>query len=465
MSAGEISSSVALRRLPDFACRERTGGGTVARVAGTAALLAATGGSLWVAAGAAEGSYLLELPTHARPRWIEGPLHGLGTLLGGLGPSSLSVALIVLLSAYGIALACASSVSLRQAVGAIVLAHLAFTLGPSIVSSDAFGYIAYAREAVHGLNPYVSAPSAIAHDGILQFVYWKHQISPYGPLFTALSTPLGLVSAAVAFWVLKAAVGAAGIATAILVADLARRRGLNPVRAAIFVGLNPVLLVYAVSGAHNDLLGALLLACALALMLRGHDRLAGAVVAAAAAVKLTFGLALPFVLLGARRRSSALVGAGAALVVIAVPTLLLAGTHVFEQLQRIVHDPQFDIAFSGPDRLAAALGRHIDGLVRGLCTAGTALAAIVMLIRARRGADVVAAAGWAFLALLASIASLAPWYLVWLLPLAAIARSRALWIAAILATLYLIAVHLPALGAHPWLSAPAGGMAFARGTA
>ena len=37
---------------------------------------------------------------------------------------------------------------------AIVLANVAFTLGPTIVSTDVFGYIAYARElASHGLDP------------------------------------------------------------------------------------------------------------------------------------------------------------------------------------------------------------------------------------------------------------------------------------------------------------------------
>ena len=77
-----------------------------------------------------------------------------------------------------------------------------------------------------------------------------------------------------------------------------------------------------------------------------------------------------------------------------------------------------------------------------------------MLARAWRGADPIAAAGWAFAALLASIASLAPWYLVWLLPFAALGRSRALWVTALLATAYLLAVHLPALGGQPWLSTP-----------
>ncbi len=40
--------------------------------------------------------------------------------------------------------------------------------------------------------------------------------------------------------------------------------------------------------------------------------------------------------------------------------------------------------------------------------------------------------------------------------LAAVGRSRALGAATLLVTLYLVAVHLPALGGRFWLSSPAG---------
>jgi len=453
VSASDFSASLALGRPAGIAWSDRARTSPLARVAGAAALIASVLGALWLAAGAASGNYLLELPTTiARPAWIQGPLHGLGIVLGPVGPSSTSVALLVLLGAYLVALACADAISLWLAMAAVGLASLAFTLGPSIVSSDAFGYVAYAREAAHGLNPYVSPPTALLHDGILQFVYWKHQTSPYGPLFTALSFPLGLLPAAVAFWAYKATAGIAAVAMAMVAANFCRRRGGSPARAAIFVGCNPVLLVYAVSGAHNDLLAALLAVGAVTFMAYGRSALGGGVAVAAAAVKLTLGLALPFVLIGARRRGAGVWGAGVALILVGVPTLLLAGPHVFDQLQRIVTHAHFDIAFSGPDRLASLLGSQIDGPLRSLCSVSAAAVALAMVVRAWRGADVVTAAGWAFLAVMTSIASFAPWYLVWLLPLAAIARSRALSAAALILTLYLVAVHLPALGGQPWLS-------------
>jgi len=422
---------------------------------GVAGLAACAVFAIWIAAAAADGRYLLELPGGANPAWIDGPLRGLSTAIGPLGPRSFSAAVLGLAAAYLLALACAGSVSLRVAMIAIVVSNVAFTLGPTLVSTDVFGYIAYARlELLHGLNPYINAPSAAPHDAILPLVYWKHATSPYGPLFTLASAPLALLPPASALWIYKAIAGIASIALAALVARIAATRGSNPARAAIFVGLNPVLLVYAVSGAHNDLLGTLLVLGAIALAMRGRARAAAGTAVAAAAIKVTLGLALPFVLIGSGHRRRAITGAAVAIALGGLATLALFGTHVFEQLHRIMTDPRFDILGSGPDRLATALGTHIGPGVRAVSVASAAMAAALALMAAWRGRDWITAAGWATLALLVSLASLAPWYLVWLLPLAALGRSRALRVAALLATGYLLALHVPALGGHPWLSAP-----------
>ncbi len=418
---------------------------------GAAALLAAVLAAGWLAAAAAGSPRWLELPTASRPGWIAGPLHGLG---GTLSRDGLGAGLIVLTGAYGLALVCARRISLRAALVAIVLANLAFTLAPTLLSTDVFGYIAYARELIrHGLNPYAAPPSAIPHDVVLSFVYWRGEASPYGPGFTFAAAPLGLLSPAAALWTLKGVAGVAASAIAFLTARLARQRGHDPVRAALFVGLNPVVLFYAVSGAHIDLLGALLVLAAFGLALRGSDAVAGATAVGAAAIKVTFGLALPFVLVLARRRGRATAGAGIALLAVGVLTALLFGGHVFDQLHRITTQARFDTRFSGPDRLASVLGAHITTTLRAACAIASALAALWALWRASRGADPITAAGWAFAALFAAIASLAPWYLVWLLPLAALSSSRALRSVALLATVYLIATHLPALGGQPWLSA------------
>ncbi len=445
---------------------ERTGAATetersparrTTAVLGLAALVAVVCGSLYLAVGAATGSYLLELPTSGRPLWIAGLLGDIGGHGDWLQPPQLSAALIVLVLGYLAALVCAGAISTRAALWAVVLANLAFTLGPTIVSTDVFGYIAYGRElARHGLDPYVSPPLSLRHDTILSFVYWKHQPSPYGPLFTFLSVPLAFVSGAVALWAYKLAAGAAAIAIASIVSSVARERGLDPARAAIFVGLNPAVLFYAVSGAHNDLLAICLVVIGLALVLRGMEGRGAGAAAAGAAIKLTVGLALPFLVIASRRRGRALRGAAIVTVLLGVPTLVLFGTHFFDQLHRIATDPLFDTMFSGPDRIAAALGTNITPTIRTLATVVAGTIVIAALVAAWRGSDPITAAGWAFLALTASIASFAPWYLVWLLPFAALGRSRGLRVATLVLTLYVMAVHIPALGGVPWLSQAAG---------
>jgi hypothetical protein len=57
-----------------------------------------------------------------------------------------------------------------------------------------------------------------------------------------------------------------------------------------------------------------------------------------------------------------------------------------------------------------------------------------------------AGAGWATLALLASLGWLMPWYLVWLLPFAALASSPRLRRVASAATVFLVVSFLPVTG-------------------
>lgn len=461
--AASAPASPTTGRVPATAATERAATGEVTRLLGVSALAATVGASLYLAIGAAGGNYLLELPGSVQPRWISGLLGIIAGHGNWLQPSQLSSGLIIMIAGYLVALACAGSISTRLALGAIVLANLAFTLGPTIVSSDVFGYIAYGRElALHGLDPYVSPPLALGHDSILRFVYWKHQPSPYGPLFSFASVPLGFVPAAVALWAYKLIAGAAAIAVAFIVAAIARERSLDPARAAILVGLNPAVLFYAVSGAHNDLLAVCLVVVGLALILRGMEGRGAGVAVAGAAIKLTVGLAVPFLVIAARRRHRSLRGVAIVTILLGLPTLVLFGPHLFDQLHRISTDPLFDTLFSGPDRIAAALGTHITPALRTLCTAAAAVVALAALAAAWRGADAVTAAGWAFLALVSAIASFAPWYLVWLLPFAALGRSRALRVATLLLTLYVMAVHIPAFGGVPWLSQAPGSSAGTR---
>ena len=60
-----------------------------------------------------------------------------------------------------------------------------------------------------------------------------------------------------------------------------------------------------------------------------------------------------------------------------------------------------------------------------------------------RGFDWVRAAGWTAAGLLLASAWLLPWYLVWVLPLAAISRDRSLQLLALALTAYQLGARIP----------------------
>jgi hypothetical protein len=67
---------------------------------------------------------------------------------------------------------------------------------------------------------------------------------------------------------------------------------------------------------------------------------------------------------------------------------------------------------------------------------------VAMLWRTWRGYDWIAATGWSTLALLVASAWILPWYVVWLLPFAALSRGRSLKLLAIGFCAFVVGVRL-----------------------
>ena len=86
-----------------------------------------------------------------------------------------------------------------------------------------------------------------------------------------------------------------------------------------------------------------------------------------------------------------------------------------------------------PGTLSRLLGVGVDPIRYALAAAYLA-SVIGLLVWVLRGADWVRAAGWAALGLLVATAWLVPWYLIWVLPLAAVSRDRPLVVATVLLT-------------------------------
>jgi hypothetical protein len=362
-------------------------------------------------------------------------------------------------AAYLGLLVVAPALGWRVIWGLILLAVTAFAVAPVLLSHDVYSYVDYARlGVVHGLDPYVHPPLAAAQDPAFAEVEWTEATSAYGPLFTFLTYPLAWLPVGVAVAALKAVAALSVLGLAAVVARLAAWRGVDPLRAAAFVALNPLVLVHVVGGAHNDGLMVLLALLAVAATLSARQASAGALLVAAAATKAIALSLAPFALLAAakplptgrkpafitgnrpigRLLAGALgagVGIGAAAWVAFGWDWLGAFGLAGENQGRTSH-------MSVPVTVARLTSVDPDAvrLVALLLYAGL----VAHLLRwTWRGGDWVRAAAWAAAGLLLATSWLLPWYLVWLLPLAAIARDRPLQLLALALSAYQLGARIP----------------------
>jgi glycosyl transferase family 87 len=309
---------------------------------------------------------------------------------------------------------------------AILVAVAAFALSAPLHSQDVFSYISYARlDAEHGLNPYLAIPADVPADAAFAQVGWQDAVSAYGPLFSIATYPLGLASVSLALWSLKAVSALSVIGLAALCARLAAERGIEPEAAAAFVALNPIVLAHVVGGAHNDALMMLLAMSGVAAVLHLADRVAGVGLVGAAAIKISAAFLGPFALFGARKKGWFMAGVVAAIALIGVVSVLAYGGHALDAVGLVGENQAKTSRYSLPSTASRGSGIDADTLRLLL---GLAYAALVawLLLWTWRGGDWLRAAGWAGLGLLLATGWLLPWYLIWVLPLAALSRDRPL---------------------------------------
>lgn len=393
-------------------------------------------------AGAWPDSGLVRTAAPSPPAWLAGPLEPLSVHLTHAQFLLLEAAMAV---GYAGVLVAGGALRRELVIGAIVALHAVFLLAPPLLSSDVFSYLDYARlGALHGIDPYVHGPIADRHDAAFTLAHWRHAASAYGPLFTLASYPLAKLSLPLAVWAFKLAGVAASLGCVALVWRIARQLGRSPVRAAAIYGLNPILLVWTVGGSHNDLLMLLIALAGVSLALASREALGGAAVVAAAAVKASAGVVLPFLVLGVRRSGRAALGAAVAgalvtgLAAVAFPGHALGMVTVLEQEQHLV-------AFDGvPTVLAHTFGLpHVTSEVKTIAHVAFLLVALGLCVAVWRGYSWVAASGWALIALVLASPWLVGWYTVWPLPFAAVSRDRRLLAATLTLELYFYVAHIP----------------------
>jgi alpha-1,6-mannosyltransferase len=386
---------------------------------------------------------------------IAGWLSGIGERLGY---RVFLIALLAFTAAYAVLLLLCGGgrlgrVSKRWAVALVAVLHVLVFAGPILLSTDVFSYIAYARMGVvHGLNPYLHGPLAIAGDPVFKYVGidWTHVATAYGPVYTLLSYPLAPLGVVGALWGMKLMALLASAGTLVLTWRCARLRGFDPVLALLVVGANPLYVLYGLGGAHNDLLLMLLTMAAVALTLasagegmgedangadspapvgagdRAREAWAGAAIMAGALIKATGGVPLPFLVLS-RRRLAPILGAAAAALVGALAAYVAFGIHGVNIVSALNRDSAFVSTDSFPTEVAHLFGKPgvfpIDHTLLKLALAGIL---VYLMWGTWRGYDWVSASGWALLGIAVTSTWLLAWYTLWSLPLAAVGRDRRL---------------------------------------
>jgi alpha-1,6-mannosyltransferase len=324
-------------------------------------------------------------------------------------------------------------------------------LAPPLLSTDIFSYGAYGRMGtVYGANPYLHGPSAIALDPVYPFIgaKWVTTPSVYGPVFTALSYVLAPLSIAASVLAYKSIAAVASLATVAAVWNAARWRGVNPVKAAVLVGLNPLTVIFGIGGGHNDLLMLAAMVAGLYAILQHRDRAGGGLLSLATGIKLTGGLLLPFAVAGGaiRRagRRDIVIGAAVVAALTLVVSFVLFGTGPLS-LPATVHQTQSEGDWhSIPGFITSRLGLGTIGHVAGIAlTVAFVVASCWLIRRVWRGQmDWIDGAGWATVAMLVTAGSLLPWYPAWLMPLAALAADRRLRRASVAITGFVLVIEM-----------------------
>ncbi|HEY3830454.1 MAG TPA: hypothetical protein VGL57_14770 [Solirubrobacteraceae bacterium] len=184
---------------------------------------------------------------------------------------------------------------------------------------------------------------------------------------------------------------------------------------------------------------------------------AGAALVTATSLKASAGILIPVVLAGLlrtpRRLLAVVLGIAAAGVVLGLASLLAFGAH----LPDLGTQGRLVIAVSLPNLLGLVLGQGGEtDTLRMLLSAALVGSVLASGVLAWRWRDSLTASGWATIALLTMLSWVLPWYVLWVLPMAALSASRKLRVAALALGAYLILTWVPlatamdnALGFHP----------------
>jgi len=388
---------------------------------------------------------------------------GIGLCLGFVTAEPLrndKWALLVRLAAWAVAWAvgvvCALRLPRRIAVPAVfvvaVVLRLAALAGEPILSDDLFRYAWDGRVQLSGTDPYRHPPESSQLAGLRENWLWpdaegcarlqrpegctrinRPSVSTiYPPVAQAWFTAVYRVAGIGAHHKAWQVAGLLGDLALIAVLPALLRAYRRDERWAALYALSPLPVVEVVNNGHVDGLAALFVVLALLAAARRRPALAGALVGAAAMVKLypaVLGLAFVAVLLGGRRIMPVLrflAGAAAVVVVGYLPHVAVVGLRVLGYLPGYLREEKYDVG--GRYLLAGLLGLPA-GLTAVVAAGG--VVAVAGWVGAKRPVE---PRGCAVLlgGLLLAVTPVQPWYTVTLLAVATVAVAPR-WAAVVLA--------------------------------
>ena len=375
---------------------------------------------------------------------LAGPLASLGFHLRA---GEVIAALMLMFVGYVLAVRHADRLSPRMVLGTIGGFVLIVVLAPPLLSTDLFSYQEYARMffGLH-VNPYTHTSQVLGNlpgssDPLVPYIgaKWIYTPTVYGPLFTLISGLFANTSntAHIAFsaYAYKVIAGLSCFGIVFMMWKAARLRGLNPVRGAALFGLNPLVVLYGIGGGHNDLLMMLFSTAGIWALLAHRERSSGGLTVAAAAIKLTGGIFLPFALvsnsgLGAGpRRRKVMFGAAVAGVVTVGVGIAVFGTQLFNMFHTLSTVQGEGGWQSVPGFFFTALdwksASHTISLAFGIAFVAIYLRLLWRVYK--NELDWLDGAAWASFWLLMATSSILPWYISCMLVPVALCTNRKLW--------------------------------------
>ena len=392
-------------------------------------------------------------PGSTLPNWILGIFSPMADTGLWLGRPAVAGGLVLATAAWLLVVRDVDSVPLRTLVWAIGAIYVLLLLAPPLFSTDVFTYLSAGRlQVLHSVNPYLHGPVVRPQDPVFGWtgLIWCDTPTVYGPIFTLFTVALTPLGVAGGLWALKLVAFASAGTCAWLTYKIARDLGRPAAQAMVFVALNPVLLVYALGGGHNDLLMLAVVLAAVRLVVQSRPRAAGAALAVAVAVKATAGLVLPFLLIGSRKSvdrgtREALLGFTMVTAAVAAVATLFYGGQWLTVPATIADGTGQHIGElrSVPGIFAGYLGLGQVGVIPRTLLFLVVLSIIVLSARAalRTKNGWIGGAAVAIIASLALSTQLHPWYLIWCLPFAALSGNRRIRGGAIALTVGVIAIQ------------------------